>query len=245
LAADDDMDESTFEVGAWPVDLDSPAGPPSGERNKLVAVAVPGDVSDRVAEGLLRAGYHPRVLDVAPHAMARAIRLCDPFCDEPTIGLKIGADSALFVLIRQGRPGFCRVLRGCGFHSLAEPLIAKLGMSFKEAEQILLHHGIPTDGGMGSPSNDSFFRLFSVPLQKLVDEVKRTFTFIRQGRPGESATRIWLFGDGAAVRNLPSFLASQCGIAAVGWSPAFPEAGDVEDVRYGIAAGLSALPWEV
>jgi Tfp pilus assembly PilM family ATPase len=241
LTTDDDSDPSAFEVDSWPID----EAPAAGRQLELVTCAVRGDLSDRVAEGLFRAGYHPRVLDVAPYAMARAVLLCDPFGDEPTIGLKIDADSALFVLIRDGRPGFCRVLRGCGFRSIAEPLVANLGLSGGECEQVLLRHGIPTEAVTGNVSTDSFFRLFSIPLQKLVDEVQRTCAFIHQGRPERPPERIWLFGDGAAVRNLPAYFAAKCGIATVGWSPAFPAAGEVDDVRYGVAAGLSALAWEV
>jgi type IV pilus assembly protein PilM len=241
LTTDDDTEATGFEVDSWPIDETGAAG----RQLELVTVAVRGDLADRVATGLFRAGYHPRVLDVAPYAMARAVRLCDPFGDEPTIGLKIDADSALFVLMQNGRPGFCRILRGCGLRSIAEPLVAKLGLSIGECEQVLRRHGIPAEAVAGTPSADSFFRLFSVPLQKLVDEVKRTCSFIHQGNSEQAPARIWLFGDGAAVRNLPQYLSAKCGIATVGWSPAFPAAGEVDDVRYGVAAGLSALAWEV
>jgi Tfp pilus assembly PilM family ATPase len=241
LAADDEADTSALEFDAWPADAE-PAG---GRRIELVTVAVRGDVSNGVAEGLFRAGYHPRVLDAAPCAMARAIRLCDPFCDEPTIALKIDDDSAMFVLIRNGRPGFCRVLRGRGLRALAEPLVAKLGMTPRECRQVLLRHGIPGDAAVGAPSSDSFFRLISIPLEKLVDEMKRTCAFLDHGKPADRPARVWLFGDGAAVRNLPAFLSTRCGVPTVGWSPAFPVAGPVDDVRFGIAAGLSALGWEI
>jgi Tfp pilus assembly PilM family ATPase len=240
LAADDEADETPREVDVWPVVGDSVVG----GRGELVAAALPTATSDDVAEGLLRAGYHPRALDVAPYAMARAIRLCDPFCDEPTIGLKIDADSALLVLIRDGRPGFCRVLRGCGSRSITEPLVARLALTRQEAEQILLHHGIPFAANAGNSTAASISRLLSISLNKLVDEVRRTCDYLQQGGRVAAPERIWLFGDGAAVRNLPAFLADQCGIPTLGWTPSFPEPGETDDVRYGVAAGLSALPWE-
>jgi Tfp pilus assembly PilM family ATPase len=220
-------------------------GPAGARRNQLTAVAVRSDIADGVAEELFRAGYHPRILDAAPSAMARAVRLCDPFCDEPTVALKIDDDSALFVLIRNGRPGFCRMLRGCGRRPLAEPLVAKLGMNAEECRQVLARHGIPAAAAAGGSSTDPFFRLIAIPLEKLVDELKRTLAFLDHGKPAERPTRVWLFGDGAAVRNLPTFLATRLEVPTVGWSPAFPAAGPVDDVRFGVAAGLSALAWEV
>jgi Tfp pilus assembly PilM family ATPase len=241
LAGDDDVDASALQFDAWPVDAD-PAGV---RRNELVSVAVRGDVADGAAENLLRAGYHPRVLDAAPYAMARAIRLCDPHGDETTIALKIGIDSSLFVLIRRGLPGYCRILRGCGLRALAAPLAAKLGLNDRECRQVLLRHGVPADAAAGRPSTDSYFRLLTIPLEKLVEEVKRTCTFLDHGKPVDRPALMWLFGDGAAVRSLPAYLTTRCGIPTVGWSPAFPLYGPADDVRFGIAAGLSALAWEV
>jgi Tfp pilus assembly PilM family ATPase len=241
LAGDDEGEASAYEAASWSLD-ESPA---AGRQLDLVTVAVRGELADRVAEGLFRCGYHPRALDVAPYAMARAVRLCDPFGDEPTIGLKIDDDSALFALIQNGRPGFCRTLRGCGLRGLAEPLVAKLGLSFGESKQVLRRHGVPTEAVAGTPSVNSFFRLLANPLEKLIDEVKRTCTFLHQAKRGRLPDRIWLFGDGAAVRNLPAYLTNRLAIPTVGWSPAFPAAGDVDDVRFGVAAGLSALGWEV
>ena len=84
------------------------------------------------------------------------------------------------------------------------------------------------------------------PMACLVDELKKTISYLRRQGSTLMPDRILLFGGGAAVKNSASFLSSRIDIPVSRWQPAWPaddndHAGSARNVLFGPAMALSAL----
>jgi len=151
--------------------------------------------------------------------------------------------SPLLVLVAKGRPLYTRTLRGCGLQNWMLPLQTNLGLSLEECQQLLVRYGLPAPQQAASVASQTTLRLIANSLQSLVEEIERTLDFLGHQFRDRKPRRLWLFGGGALVRNLPAYLSQRLRIAAVPWQ--IHSAGeDLEAPLYGIAAGLSQLAWE-
>ncbi len=237
LAADPPGENGDYEFDAWQATS-------FGSTTKVLAVAAERCNTVRVASDLLSAGFECSVIDAVPCALARAVTLCDPAAQQETVAaLDFGHSTALLVVVHQGRPVFCRLLRGCGLQSLMQPLIDKLGITDEECRHLLLRFGIPAETA-GSPAARSTYQVMSHGLNHLAEELRRTLSYASQQlrlRPN----RIWMFGGGATIRNSAEFVSQQTQIASLPWRLSKGDGpGNLTEPLFGAAAGLSLLAWE-
>lgn len=244
LSADDTAESGERAFDLWH------CGDPShaDDVSRLTVVSLQKDVAARVAADLLRTGLHCQVLDAVPCALARAVRMCDPNnASEPAAALDLGYSSAMLAVVVDGRPTFCRAFRGCGLQALMQPLQDKLGVSPAECRQLLRQFGL---GGCkeaaGSAAAQATLQIISAPLENLVGELQRTWSFLNQQYRELVPQRVWLFGGGASIRNLPAHLSGRTGVPTQFWqlNGGRSESCDASEALFGGAAALSALAWE-
>jgi Tfp pilus assembly PilM family ATPase len=239
LAADASPESSNYEFDAW-------QAVPGDAMTKVIAVAINGDLSERVADDLLESGFECAVIDAVPCALARAVAMCDrAAATEPVAALDIGDTGALLTIIKEGRPIFYRSFRNCGLQSLIQPLSEKLSITRLECRQLLTRYGIPT----GEPSDTGVAKatgqVVNRALENLVDELLRTSQYATH-QLRVTPKRLWLFGGGGTIRNFAPYLARQTGLPTANWTlPGAAGAMEGAEPLFGVAAGLSALAWEV
>lgn len=238
LAGDLEGNEARCDIDAWEAGA-------VGDTSKVVAVACEHNLGMKVARDLLSAGLQCNVLDAVPCAMARAVQFCDPaVADRAACALDLGEAAAMVTVIHGTLPVFCRMLRGCGLQAIVQRLRDKLHISRPECRQLLTRYGLPD--AAGNESALATHRIIAPVVEQLVEELRRTLQFIGQQSPQMMPQRLWLFGGGALIRNLPEYLAARLEMPTSRWSLAPPgcPAPENADALYGVAAGLSALAWE-
>jgi Tfp pilus assembly PilM family ATPase len=162
-----------------------------------------------------------------------------------------GFTRTTFYVVAKGRPVFNRCLRGCGLDGIARSLCDALGVSLDEAQRLLIRHGVPV-----SPRGDRTGDELQVvtadaaapPLDAVVHELNRTISFLKSQRPALLPERIWLFGGGAAIKNITGFLGARIGIPLEVWrlEDAGIQDGTCTEYPAGILApaiAASALAW--
>jgi Tfp pilus assembly PilM family ATPase len=231
--------------GAAEIDFDAWETETTNGISKVVAVSNERALGMTLARELLAAGVQCGVLDSAPCAMARAVRLCDPaVANEPVAALDFGDSSVMLTVAHEDRPVFCRVLRNCGLQTLIQRVQEKLDLRRSECRQLLTRHGLP--GNEKTETAETIYRIVAPPLAQLIEELRRSFQFLSHQSPRWFPKRLWLLGGGATITNLSEYLATRIGIPTAPWnlSPNSLESRDSIEPLYGVAAGLSLLAWE-
>lgn len=240
LLADQDGD-AELQSDVWPVDRT----PRRDGLIRLMAVGIAGEVGDDVGRHLRLAGYDPRNLDATPHALARAVKIADRSLGAtPLAAVDLGYSQALLTIVVDGKPTFCRTLRDCELRSMLQPLSERIGASLGECRQIVQRGGVPDDFNKPDRRQDLSYPLLSSGLERLAEELNRSFGYIRQELPEHRPEKICLFGGGALIKNLSQFLSRRCGLATSIWTLGNSNSQDSIEPLFGIAAGLSAAAWE-
>ena len=222
-------------------------GSQSDDVSRITVVSLEQETAARVAADMLKSGMRCQVLDAVPCALARAVRLADPnSAMRPAAALDLGYSSALLTVVVDGRPVFCRSFRGCGLQSLMQPLQDKLDVSPEECRHLLKQFGVAglRESG-GSAAAQATLKIISAPLENLVGELQRTWSFLQQQFRSLVPERVWLFGGGAAVGNLSAHLTERTGVPTRVWQLSANRdiAGESDEALFGVAAALSALAW--
>jgi Tfp pilus assembly PilM family ATPase len=238
FAADASPNLRDYEFDAW-------QAVPGETLTKVIAVALNRDLSVRVANDLLEAGFECAAIDALPCALARAVTMCDPdAASEPVAALDIGDLAAQLTILKEGRPIFYRTFRNCGLQALMQPLGEKLSISRVECRQLLTRYGIPTGDASDAGVAKATGQVVGRALENLVDELHRTSQFVSH-QLRVSPKRMWLFGGGGTIRNFAAYLTRQTGLPTANWSlSGGTGATEGTDPLFGVAAGLSALAWE-
>jgi len=124
-------------------------------------------------------------------------------------------------------------------------------VSADDAGQLLATHGLydpaEWDSSLGEVQ-EILTDISGEPLGNVVSQLNKTLAFPELHRSGLLPEKIWLFGGGATVRNVPSLLSDRIGLPVQAWglSQAGGEtAGALPPVQLlGPAIALSALAWQ-
>jgi Tfp pilus assembly PilM family ATPase len=175
----------------------------------------------QLANDLRQAGLQCKILDGPPLALARAIQMFAPAGNAgPTAAVDWGFARTTFYVVVDGRPVFARCLRGCGLDRITQSLCEALGVSLDEAQRLLARHGVAESTG-DEPTRDELKVVISnavaAPLSAVVRELNRTLVFLKSQRPALSPQRLWLFGGGAAVKNITGLLGPRIGVPVDIW----------------------------
>lgn len=196
------------EFDFWPTEVAGDELRSDSQQVSVLSVSRPWVA--QLASDLRRAGLHFRTLDGLPLALARVIQMFAPAGNGgPTAALDWGFARTTFYVVVDGLPVFARCLRGCGLDRLTQSLCEALGVSLDEARRLLARHGV-AESPRGGQAQDELRVVISnavaAPLNAVVRELNRTLAFLRSQRPALSPQKLWLFGGGAAVKNITGFL---------------------------------------
>lgn len=217
----------------------------AGEKDRYTLSIDESEITT-LCEGLRLSGLQCRVVDGAPLAIARALRLAPEGGVGLVAGLDWGMASTTFVATRSGQAVYARKLKECGFGRVIAAVAESLGLSPGEAETLVQRHGVgqaASAGGAGATVADALQHA-AAPL---VAEVRRTLSHLGGKLKTKPPGRIWMFGAGATPPGLAGRLGRTLGLAAEPWRPADIEitaTAGAPACLFGPAIALSSLAWE-
>jgi len=241
-------DRQQREFDYWQAESTTSADP-SGTENVNV-LSVPRKLVSRVAGHFAGARLSCEVVDGLPFVLARAMEMTDVLGPKTLTGaVDWGYTSATFCVVSGGRPLFSRHLRNGGTNRLLDALGGTLGLSREEAMQTLAAHGLPGPddrGGGCTEIQEAIAEVTAGPLEEMVEELKKTFSYLQMQYDGIVPDCLCLLGDGATVKNVGGVLSEKIGLPVETWKLARsePETGaGLEDhpALLGAAIALSTL----
>ncbi len=159
------------------------------------------------------AGLRCQALEGPPLAIARAIELVVPTGGKVAVAaMDWGFNSTTFTVVGHGRPLFTRRVRGCGVRLVLEAIESSLGVTADESQHLLSSYGLPDPQASKSPHHglrQSLADAASEPLQRLVEQLRRTLTYFHAQRPALVPSKLWLMGGGASVPGAMAYLQHQ------------------------------------
>ncbi len=214
-------------------------------------ISVSEKLAAEVAQTLMAARLDCRILDGLPHAVARAVEMAVPsHFGRPLAAMHLAYDGAMFVLSRDGVPVFTRQLRDVGMHRIVARVSESLALSEEEAVHVLREFGLPE----AKPRHCEAGQLQEIiseiaegPLEEIADEFQRTLSYLSSFGAEAAPDSVCLLGDGAAIRNLASYLTTKTDVSMWNWS--LPGAQWLDTVSgaapaLAVAVALSSLAWE-
>lgn len=185
------------------------------EGSEVVLGAVDGPVVQRALDGTTSAGLNPRGVELSSVALVNSLlyEKKDWIKGKTVALLAIGLESLDLVLLTDGRLIFARsislnlrsVLESClGFHSATQdgpvgrPEPAKLAMAARMVDCLNLE-------GQGGYSRETISAAHEW-LERLVQELRRTYDFARREMKCPPIDAIALTGEGAILHNLGQYL---------------------------------------
>lgn len=177
------------------------------EPGEEVEVGIFASKRDRIIgflNELKQHGIEPGVVTLAPLAIYNFITYNSDLGDEGTIVLDIGSDHTDLVVV-SGPRFWIRNLRIAG-NDITKALADRFKVSFEEAEKLKRN-------ASKSDQSKKIFSSMEATLKDLVGEVQRSVNFFKSQAPnGElKIGRMILLGDGAKLKNLPSFFEKELG----------------------------------
>jgi Tfp pilus assembly PilM family ATPase len=215
------------------------------------AMSAPVGVVDELTRTLTQAGFDCELLDGLPFSLSRAVSLMSNRPDSLLAVLDWGRISSTFCLVSRGTPLFTRHLRNCGLAKLLDDVGRSLGIPEEEVCEVLSTHGLPgesRDEGRIGEIQAVIAEITQPQLEEMAEELKRTIAYLGTRHAEAMPERLFLTGDGAAVRHVDRFLSAQIEMPVEIWGLA--SASSEERVGQSIplphlatAVSLSALAW--
>ena len=205
---------------------------------------------DSVTATLAVAGLECAVLDGLPCTLARAVAMSTNDIAGPIAAIDWGYANATVSIVEHGRPQFTRPLRDCGAGAMFTDVAQALGLNEAEAAEVLTRFGLPDPekpDSDGDEIGEVVADIIGGQLQRVVDELTRTFSFLRLQRQALLPKRLLLFGAGATVRNAAAFVAARLETPCDVWRLANYESAEGQttgEAVFGPATALSALAWK-
>lgn len=225
------------------------------EQDGVQVVSVTGEKVAQLTRSLAAAGLECAVLDGLPCALARAVSMTPAgSADGPTAAIDWGYANATLAIVERGRALFTRPLRDCGAGALFTEVSQTLGLDEADAVELLTRFGLPD----AAPSNTAeagaeadeirevVVDIVGSHVQRMLDELVRTFAFFRLQRQALLPHRGRLFGAGATVKNAAAYLSARLELPCDVWrlmTDDEPQTASGAEM-FGPAAALSALAWK-
>jgi Tfp pilus assembly PilM family ATPase len=235
------------EFDFWPLQLPDDRGPAS---ENTIVLSVPRSWTERVAEDLAEARLVGRVLDGLPLALARAVELRAPGSSQsPVAAVDWGCGRATLCAVFGGQPAFVRCLRDAGFDAVLQALCETLSVNRDEAQKLLTDHGLPDhDQTRCEELQEVIQEVIAEPLDRFLEEVRRTLAYLQQQRRSLMPQQLILFGGGASIRNIAKFVTEKLDLPAEPWDfpakdTARPSSREWSMPVLGPAIALSTLAW--
>ncbi len=235
-------------------ELESTQETDSADLKNVNVLSVPSDLVSRVVKDVSRGGLHCEAIDGLPFVLARAVKLAFPtHAGAPVAAVDWGHGSSTFCVAAGGRPLYTRHLRNQAAGRLTEDVGRELGLTPEESYQVLAEYGLPDPQGRDDERAEiqrAIAEVTAGKIDEMVEELKRTISYLEVQQKEIVPQRICLLGDGAAVRGIATALSSKVGVAVDLWELPHTRqrSRDVSQppaAALGIAATLSALVWEL
>lgn len=253
LAGEFNEDEICFDY--W----DTAAADRSEEAIAQVAVVVvPAQRSQWAAQRFATNGFDCRNLDTSLCGLARATSMIaqeqeDAFAlpsdsaEKWDLVIDLGWTSTRLLFVRQGEPGFCRVIPDAGCQMFARSLQDRFRLSESQAMLLLKKVGVgaPGKGSLIGPAAKIHSCLAPILLH-LITEIRRTLQFTKRQLLHQDPQSMWLFGGGADIRYLGKHFSDHFKLPAKAWELSDRQrAGQAPDnAAFAGAIALSLLAWE-
>lgn len=219
------FDDQAIQTDLWWL----PAG--KGSHPTAMGVAVPTQTMQGIWQTCRRAGAHCQSVDVAACFLSRAGLAVRPAQPQEVWGLlDVGARGTRLVLCIGEVAVLARTL-GDGSCAWTQKLAATLQVSETSAEQHKRDHGIaslrpskppgqspPLQASCPSHSSqlaDMVFTALRQDLDRISQEITRSYEYVLQCYPGHAAGCLLLTGAGAALIGLDTYLSDRLGIDAI------------------------------
>jgi Tfp pilus assembly PilM family ATPase len=231
----------------------SPDAELSDRTKRVSVVQASRQASETVTLDLRQHGLNCEVIDGLPFALARAVNFVDPQCSRGTYAaIDWGCHEPLFVVVKDGGPVFHRVLRDCGLETAITSIRNEFSASRFEACRLLAAVGIcgARTSNATLSIRQAVARCIDPVVDRLLDQVRRSFDFLRQQSGHLVPQSLWLLGGGAALLGVEETFASRFDVPCRVWQPATAQiARDVPAngrlAPFGAAVGLSLLVEEI
>ncbi len=231
--------------------IDNAAESQQAVRENVSVVSIATQWARQIAQDHTPARLVCQAIDAVPLTLARAVTLADPGAAARSVAaIDWGYSRATLCVIADGRPIFVRPLRDCGFRTVLASLTESLAVSLDEARQVVTEHGLPNPSSKSAGDLQvAVAEVAASALSNIVDEIKRTLSYLRSHRAVLVPDHVCLFGGGATLRNIDHYLTNKAGITTKRWdlgSALFhsDSAGACPVALLGPAIALSSLAWE-
>lgn len=164
----------------------------------------------------------PRVIISSALAMSNLLKLKKFKEDLSVAAIDIGKSLSNLIIIRDHKLYFNREIPISGddftraLTSVLSTASGKLELSYAEAEKIKKEYGIPLESGSelieNKISSTQLLAMLRSALEKLANEIGRSFDFYREETGGAKVDKLILFGGSARLKNLDKFLSQELAI---------------------------------
>lgn len=178
---------------------------------EVMMAAIKVDVVEKHLEILREARRSIDVVDVTPFAAYNWLKHTGEFGDsgECIALIDMGAATTDIIIERENQFRFTRPLN-IGGNDVTMAVAAALGMNFSDAEKLKRQRafaptGDPKVDGQGG-------KVIGDVLQRMVNEIMRSFAYFRSLPGGGNVNRVILCGGGACLRNIVPYMQRQLGV---------------------------------
>ena len=194
----------------------------------ILLVVTPKEVVEQQKSIVSAAGLRPVAVTVAPMVLWKAFQLGSSKEPEGKVVamLDIGHERTTIALVNKGLLEFTRTINISGDEVtrsiMAVPLVKGEGegdlrtLTYEEAEGIKHEHGFPPPTETGATSEgiqlNQISILMGTVLEKLMDEVRTSFSFYVTEFHIPQVDKIILSGGGALLKGLKEFMSGELGI---------------------------------
>ena len=192
---------------------------PNGDKSVLI-VAAKVDQVEAITNALSGIGFSPELVDVAPLALANAVRHARPDETGCTVLLDIGAKTTSLVIMEDDRL-YNRSIPVAG-NTITKEIVSALGCTQEEAEQFKRERAYVSMGGVTEDEDEAVDRVSKVcraVLTRLNAEISRSINFYRSQQGGGAPTKMYLTGGTALLPQLDTFFAESLGIEVEFFNP--------------------------
>lgn len=162
-------------------------------------VAAVEEMVSKTMDAVIAAGLKPEVVDLSSFAVLRSAAWGPGLglASHPEAVVDIGSDLTSIVVHEDGTPRFVRILLHGG-RSITSALMADLGLSLVEAEQVKREVGLVGDG----PADAAARRIISRVAGDLVDEIRGSLDYFVASSSHGMVTRVVVSGGTARLAGL-------------------------------------------
>lgn len=199
---------------------------PSEKRLDVLIAAVPTARLERALAPLRLLGLDADIVDAAPLALTNAISKGVEREAEARVLLDIGHTGSYLTLYQKGAPYFSRRLDFGGV-TVTDAIARSLGVSFDEAEEWKLEAG-SADPSMRIQWDSREMQGVRVSLERMAEELRRSFAFYRTLGPLPEPFTLWLSGNTARLPGIAGQLSGLLEIPTLIFDPLDSLEGDAD-----------------